>query len=262
MNVYTQIAERMKAERAEAANKSRQQIITPGQQIITPQTTNPAAEDKKGYVYVPALGLYVSEDKYLHGYRWDQAQQLLHKEGRRMPTIPEFIEFLKYLRSNDGRLIVRPAQRILDEIYKVTGNRRSEWLDAKFEEKSDGMYVFYYVFEDNGRIVQKQEKLEDYLTDDKTPGIDLDFWLASHTKQGLPRVNCPKGKLHYWSPKNGHIAGFVSNPIKAYLSCIGDTDDPSVNLGVRYVEPRKDNTKEIETDEQTEINLEDGSLFQ
>ena len=212
------------------------------QPIVDPTTIPPGtAEKKKDYIYVPALGLYVSENRYLQSKNWNDTQEILHKEGRRMPTIPEFVELLKYLRSNDGKSKVKNAQKILDEIYKVAGNWRSEWLDAKFEEKK-GMYVSYHVFDSKGKIIQKQEKLETYLTDDKTPGIDLDSWLASPTKQGLPNSTCPDGQLYYWYPRNGKVARFDAYSGGAILGCIGGATDTDPSLGVRYVEPRSGET--------------------
>ncbi len=237
LDYLKQIAERrnrrIEAERAEALKRKNE--VRPETQEPEEQTAQmpEEAEPRGDYVYVPSLGLYISEQRNLQGKDWNQTQKILHKEGRRMPTIPEFVEFLKYLRSAQGKKNVKNADKILDEIYKVEGDWRSEWLDAKF----DGNKVTYHVFDSKGKIVQREEKLEAYLAEDKTPGIDLESWLANPTKQGLPKPNCKAGNLYYWSPENGRVAWFCADSGRAYLGCDGGPAGADAALGVRYVEP-------------------------
>ena len=188
MDYFKQIAERrnkrIEAERAEALRKKNEPKQETSKEETQEREANPiTAEQRKDYVFVPSLGLYLSENRYLQNKNWNETQEILHKEGKRMPTIPEFVELLKYLRSKDGKSQVKNAGKILDEVYKVAGDWRSEWLDAKFEDKK-GMYVSYHTFDSNGKIIQKQEKLENYLAENKTPGIDLESWLDNPTKQG------------------------------------------------------------------------------
>ena len=76
-------------------------------------------------------------------------------------------------------------------------------------------------------------KLENYLPNDKTPGIDLDDWLSNPTKQGLPKSKTKEGKLYYWSPEDGRAAGFYVNSGSANLNCGWDPDGRSSALGVR-----------------------------
>ncbi|MDP1728666.1 MAG: hypothetical protein Q8L27_00500 [archaeon] len=242
LNYYKQIAERVKAERlaerAEALRRKDEPEITPEVQEETQErdASPETAEPKKDYVYVPALGLYISENRYLQNKDWNQTQEILHKEGRRMPTIPEFIEFSRYLKSNERKTKVKNAGKILDEIYTVRAPGRAEWLDADFKVKGKKLYVNYYVFENN-KIVPKTEQLENYLDETRNPGIDLDSWLANSTKQGLPRVEVKGGSIWYGYPREGAVAGFGAGSVWAGLYCGGSPGNHGAGLGVRYVEP-------------------------
>ena len=142
MDYFKQIAERrnqrIEQERAEALKrKTEPQAKAPEEQeeAQEPQTFE-KGEPRKDYVFVPALGLYLSENRYHQNKNWDETQEIVHKKGKRMPTIPEFVEFLKYLRSPEGKKTIKNAEKILDEIYTIREPWRSEWLDAKFGDKT------------------------------------------------------------------------------------------------------------------------------
>ena len=186
--------------------------------------------DNDNYIYVPSINLYVAKEKVLHNKDWNNTHKALQKQNQRMLTIPQFVSFINYLRNDYQDR--KEAESILDEILTVRSPWRSEWLDAYFEKRNDGLYVLT----DNRT---NSEKLESYLTEDKTPGIDLDSWLDNPTKQGLPDKNIPKGKLYYWSPVNGRVAGFGAGSDRAVLYCYRDPQDSYSDLGVRpCVAPR------------------------
>jgi len=250
LNYYKQIAERVNKEKAqERAETLKKKDVIPEQVKVEqakeenqePRTFEPG-EQKKDYVYVPSLGLYLSENRYHDNQTWNKTQEILHKEKRRMPTIPEFIAFIKYLRSPEGKTNVKNSEKILDEVYTVRNPWRSEWLDAKFETDSRGKIVTYHSFDETGNIAVSTEKLENYLDKDKTPGIDLDSWINNPTKQGLPKSNCKSGNLYYWSPVDGRVAGFDADSGGADLNCSWDPGNRGAGLGVRYVEARSAET--------------------
>ena len=66
-------------------------------EVAKPATNVP---DVEGFVYVPAIGLYVQREKQLHGKNWTQTQEELGKQGRKPPTIEEIRQFLIYLKQN------------------------------------------------------------------------------------------------------------------------------------------------------------------
>lgn len=183
-----------------------------------------------GFEYVSSIGLYVGKQKELHNQDWNEAKSELHNRGDRMPTTYEFVEFINHLKGkNDAE-----ANTILDEIYKVEGDWRSEWLDARFVTQGKSLAMKYYEFDNSGKIVEKNRILRGILKKDKTPGISLDSWLSNNVF-GLPKSDAPAGDLYYWSSVNGAVAGFDANSGRAVLDCNGDPDGRYASLGVRAV---------------------------
>ena len=207
-------------------------------------TFNSNARKREGYIYVPSLGLYISEKRYHTGLKFEEAQSLVHCEGRRMPTIPEFIEFLKYLRSPEGKANVKNVDKSLNEIEKNYNTWRGEWLDATFfTRKKENMpleydtYVNYYAFDILGNISLRQEKLENFLKKYEGSQIDLDYWLENHTKQGLPKPDCKSGDLSYFLPSGPYTLFTTTHTNESILYCNVRAEMTDPRIGVRYVEP-------------------------
>ena len=226
-------ARRREAERLAKANKPKDNPEAPKQEPTTTQATLP---NKDGFIYVPSINLYLSEETHFKGKRWNQSHIETQKQGYTMPTISQFVEFLKYLRSDEGQSNVKNARIILNEIYEVRSPWRAEWLDALFEKQDDKMLIHYnHRINGTNLIAQNTEQLIDYLAETKTPGISLDNWLANSNKHGLPKSNCKKGNLYYWKPTNGNVARFDASSVRANFGCDWDPDDRDVSLGVRFV---------------------------
>ena len=113
---------------------------------------------------------------------------------------------------------------------------RSEWLDAYFEKREDGLWLL------TGNKT-KSEKLEDCLMEDQFPGIDFESWIsgAGSNSQGLPKPNIRDGDLYYWYPRsdNNSVARFSAGEVRAGLNCIWDPSDRISDLGVRAVKEEK-----------------------
>jgi hypothetical protein len=170
-----------------------------------PPTTVP---DLQGYIYVPAIGLYLAKQKTHHNLNWHKTHEELAKENLRMPTIYEFKEYLRYLRQNQSGVADASAQEvttILDDILTVRSPWRAEWLDARFEQRENELYLIERNNPSNAKL------LELCLMEDKTPGIDLEEWLNNSTKQGLPNPKTKQGQLHYWYPRANYVAWFVAD---------------------------------------------------
>jgi hypothetical protein len=195
------------------------------------QTNAPSLD---GFEYVSSIGLYVAKQRELHNKNWNEATQELHARGDRMPTPYEFVEFIKYLRSQS----TDEAYQVLDEIYKVGGNWRSEWLDAQFSTGNSGTIMRYHIF-GNG-IETKHADLVNVLAETKTPGINLDAWLNDN-EFGLPKSDVPNGDLYYYKPANGRVAWFSAYSGRAGLYCNRDPSDSSDSLGVRAVRRPREN---------------------
>ena len=187
--------------------------------------TSQVIPNKEGMIYVLSVNVYFAKERSHLGLNWNETYEALASEGKRMPTIPEFRNYLKYL-SEDSDLN-NGFQEIYDEITKVREPWRAEWIDAYFEKRKDGFYVL------TGNKT-KSEKLEDYLTSDKTPGINLDDWVygTNVTNQGLPKTKSKKGDLYYWYPRNERVARFDASSAWAGLGCYRSPVGVDSSLGV------------------------------
>lgn len=189
--------------------------------------------NEKDFDYVPELGFYVAKERKLLRKNWFDSQNELHSKNEKMLTLPEFKEYLKFVRENN--------KEIYDEITKVKSPWRAEWLDADFKTQGKNLIVNYNTFED-GKIVQKSAVLDkDTLMKDKTPGISLENWLEDSTPQGLPSENIKLGDLFYWYPRsdNNSVAWFVAYDDGAFLDCGRGPSDGGGNLGVRAAKLRE-----------------------
>ena len=185
--------------------------------------------------------LLVSMDRKHYGKNWDDSHKALTDDGNFMLSIRQFVDFVKLLRTvnvydGTGSLIGnnRKINGILDEIYKVGGDWRSEWLDAKFELSGDKIFINYEHRNQGGNIEpRRREQLVDYLSSNKCPGIDLENWLNNASEHGLPEQNVKNGSIYYWKPENERVAGFDAYSGRAYLDCGRDPSSSDSSLGVR-----------------------------
>ena len=186
-----------------------------------------------GFIYVPSISRYVSKGLKHKSKNWFDAHQELHKEGYRMQTMPEFIEFIKYLRT--GYSNRQEAEQILDEILTKRDPLRAEWLDADFKIMNNGLYINYLHESKKNSLQPKHQELlhSDTLMENKTPGINLEDWLNNPTSQGLPRSNIQNGSLWYWHPRSETVARFVAGSGRVDLSCNGDPLFSGELIGVR-----------------------------
>ena len=226
----------------ERALKGVPDVAQPVNPISAPITNAPP---QSGYVFVPSIGLYVAKQRTLQGSNWYDCHKGLQANGERMPTIPEFVEFLKYLRANPNGVKDTPKQEvesILDDILAVRDPYRAEWLDADFKVKGKLMnkklYINYNHELKGGNLEPKNtEPLEQCLMKDRQPGIDLDSWLSNPTKQGLPQKNVKIGSIWYWYPRSddNSVARFSANSVRANLDCYRYPSNSSTGLGVRAI---------------------------
>jgi hypothetical protein len=173
------------------------------------QDTPPAFElDDKKFIYVPEINLHVSKERVSNGKSWHDTHDEFKNQGVRMPTINEFRAYLKHLRDNPSE----EYTKIFNEITEVRIPWRANWLDAYFQEENNQMYILTH-------NKFKKELLKDYLTEDKTPGINLDSWLNDSNSQGLPKPRIKKGDLYYWSPRDERVVRFDAYSDGAGLVC-------------------------------------------
>ncbi len=189
-----------------------------------------------GYIYVPSAGIYMAKQRTHFGLNWYDCHKQLHKENLLMPTIPQFISYINYLKQNNDikDATKQEIESILDDILTVRNPWRGEWLDADFKFEKE-LYIHYNHRTINGQLVpQNKELLTDYLTENKILGISLDDWLSNTNNHGLPKPDVKKGELYYMAPMrdNNSVARFNANSDGAGLNCNGDPNVSDASLGV------------------------------
>ena len=186
---------------------------------------------KEGFIYVPSIGVHVAKQRSHTGLDWKDTHSQLHQEGLYMPTIPQFIGFLNYLKGDYQRVGVKEkqeAEQILDEILTLRSPWRAEWLDARFEEKGEELYIHYNHRTIKGELKSQSEKLEGCLMEDCY--VDV----FNPNKQGLPTKKTNSG-IYYWHPRDNRVARFDADSGRVNLDCDRNPDNSDDSLGVRSV---------------------------
>ena len=166
-------------------------------------------------IYVPELDLHFTEERILLGKNWQTTKDTLKTQGMAMPTPFQFRAFLKHLRDS------KEHQELYNEITEVRDPYRAEWLNARFKEREDGMYIISEDALIKGKYEDQEIKLDNCLMQDGYTSrcISLDEYLNSTTPHGLPPANIPNGNLNYWYPGDKSVAGFGSDSFWAGLYC-------------------------------------------
>ena len=202
----------------------------------TLKTLNPSvytivnhSSNDQDFIQIPSINLQVAKQRSHLSKNWFESHEALQKNGERMLTIPEFIEVLKYTKQNN--------QDIYNEITQIKSPWRAEWLDADFKRKDGKLYInSNHVYQDGNLSPRSSQILQkNTITEDRTPGISLDSWIDSPTKQGLPSKKTESGKLHYGAPMkdNNSVARFGAGDDGACLYCGRDPSGRGSLLGVR-----------------------------
>lgn len=216
-------------------------------QTIENYQKNPADTIKK-FIYIPSANIYVAKEKTHFDKNWFECHEELQKNKERMLTLPEFIEFLKYLKSSN-------KAEFLNLYKNITDNKdpwKSEWIDADFktEDWVNVKYInYYHVLDSSGNLIPKKSEILDnntlntFMQEEYFP-LDIENWVDSnHTSQGLPTKNVKKGRGAYWGPvpSNKSVASYSARS-GANWTGFGCNDDPLAKdpgLGARAVRERK-----------------------
>ena len=208
------------------------------------QTAQPRVQNREGMIYIHSAGVYVAKQRTHLNEDWFQAHKSLASGGLRMPTIPEFIAYLKYLKEDPTN---QEFQEIYNEITQVREPWRAEWLDADFKLVNGVLNINYNHTIQNGKLIPRNSEPLDgnTLMENRTPGISLEDWLKFPTSQGFPRKDIVKGDLYYWAPMsdNNSVARFDAVSDGAYLNCGRDPSGRDSDLGVFAVAEPKGNAR-------------------
>ena len=176
------------------------------------------------------------------GSNWNNTHPSLEQEGTFMLPLYIFPHFIRAAEdtqlydSRGNRLSSRQSKKLFDDITERRDPVRSEWLDAKFTKTGtmrEKWMMAYHRFKSNGVLEEVTEPLAACLRKDKTPGIDLAYWLKNPTSQGLPSQQTPDGSLYYWHPGNGTVARLDAVAGGVVLYCYGGPQYSDSGLGVR-----------------------------
>ena len=184
-----------------------------------------------GMIHIPTIDIYFAKERSYLGKNWNEAHPLLATEGKRMPTIPEFIQSLKYLQSSSDNEL----QELYKEITEVREPWRANWLDADFKVVNGVLHINYNHRIQNGILTPRNSEplVKETVMENKSK-ISLENWLANATPQGLPNQNLGNGQFYYWAPlsDNNSVARFYANSDRADLNCSRYPDYRSSILGV------------------------------
>ncbi len=202
------------------------------------------------YLYLPAKnhGSYsyqntlISLERSHNGKNWFDTHKLLSAEGKYMPTIRQFVDFVKLLKSGkalNGKGEIMPQDLVvktLEDIFKL-GEYRGRWLDADFKVVNRTLHINYnHSVNAKGEIIygKSEPLISSTLMADRKPGIDLMDWIVRATVQGLPPSDVKQGDIWYWYPRrdNNSVAGFSANADRAVLGCDWDPSHSDSRLGV------------------------------
>ena len=200
--------------------------------IESHNTSTVTVNNESGYIYIPSIGIYMAKEKTFHGKNWTQCHQALHEQNLRMPTIPQFIAFVNYLKSspqgtNDAS--AQEIENILDDILTVCNPRRAECLDAKFTKQNNQLYVNYnHTIPKNGNIICEKQPLEICLMEDGYSDV------FHPNRQGFPMAKLSQGQggLCFWYPRKDRVAWFLVGS-RVVLDCYRRPDYADASLGVR-----------------------------
>ena len=194
----------------------------------------------------------ISTDKYYHNHNWHDMHKLLQSDNQFMPTLLESNQFDKLLydginekhsRVNyaDGTQVpIDELKKIFNERYEVRSPWRGECLDARFEQREDGLYILSsHIVQQDGSLKPQEEILEDTLMENRIPGINLEEWIRNPNKHGLPKPDISSGSLYYWCPTDERVARLFAGTGRAYLNFGRGPSDSVVGFGARKILRRK-----------------------
>ena len=199
LNAVNPFYQRVGKEYLARESAKRNQINVP--EVTNQESVSKADLDISGFIYVPKINLYVGKGKFHSGKSWSECYKLLDKDNQRMLTLPEFLEFVKYLRDSKNPKYLE----LYENIFKVNNKSwRPEYFDSVFKLQSNQLYVnSSHLFESNGNLLPKSSLIldKDTLMQDKKISLDwmLDF---NCTRQGLPRYDVLEGDLYYSHPQH------------------------------------------------------------
>ncbi|MBI2672499.1 hypothetical protein HYX16_06205 [Candidatus Woesearchaeota archaeon] len=235
--------------------------------IILPEITSGNYWDNH-----PTLGIEIMELSH-RDKKHPQTKEALKQERSFMLNPNELVEAIGLLKSEEvvyngkgNRISNELKKRFLDELIALKNPWRGTRLDHQYSIITGHLYgVSTHQFDSSGKLIEVLIGLdENTLMEDRISGIDFDDWIKNPNQSGLPRKNVKEGRLYYWKPREGKVAGFGADAFRADLVCDGNPLGSGADLGVRRAKILDRETiyqikhqKEIKSEEKPKISEEE-----
>jgi len=182
---------------------------------------------------------------------FDECEEALWEKNSFNLTIRQYVDFLNLLIEREvydgagNKLDKMKVKAIAKDIFKKTRYPNPVCLDARFTKK--GIFnkkwnITYNKIKDSGKLTAVTETIEESIDLDNkdTEMLDLNFWIANATYQGLPPKTSEKGdELILFNPLEKSVAYFSSTERNSYLILNARPDFPCSDLRVRAAKIRE-----------------------
>jgi len=235
------------------------QPSTPRQEPTTKKTKSNQAINSQDYILLEGTDNYpdtlISTTSTLQNNSWYETHERLHEQGFYMPTIKQFVDFLKLLKSGNAfneqgsRVPLTQLEQIFNEITELRTTGPLEVLDAKFEGINGVFYMNYNHKIINGQLQPQNAKiLQSYVIHPNTtlgkilimPVAKLEYWLNNSTPEGLTPSNITDGDRLYncHIGEEDSIVAFATNAWTSGPGLIFGITPNSISGGVRHCKPK------------------------
>ncbi|MDP3966582.1 MAG: hypothetical protein Q8Q04_03560 [archaeon] len=187
----------------------------------------------ENFIYVPSIGLHVSENKSFFGKKFCEINEEIGCEDSKLLSIFEFEEFLKYSKENFPGLY--------EEIVHESVPWRGEFLDSSFSLNGSHSYMEYHIFDsEKKKIIVKRKNFEETnLYENKRISIESLFHERTHL--GLPTQKTEPGSLDYFPPERNKdsVSWFSTHSNGITLSCRSPASYRCGGIGARIAKLKK-----------------------
>lgn len=204
-----------------------QQAVTPPQQTVTPLSTSTNL-NPRDYIQVPQYNIVIAKAEIHKGKNWHETLESLARESLVMPTVAEFMKHWMNVKTaavdKANVLVYADGTNVSDADavdlwkYMSSGHRGGSWtwLNAQFSERNGNweMSQMYGVPPTNVRKSVLQCPIR------KDALVDLTFDNQGFPERESALNNYQAGKnIRFYHPRNGKVARFNANSVRANLNC-------------------------------------------
>ena len=214
-------------------------IKNPEDYIILPGRTHQGQNGSYSYP-----DILVSVKRIPVKNNWYEIQEMLHKEGKQMLNIRQFVDFLNLVKSGNlynakgDRIDFELAQKLDKDLFKRNSPKTGELLDAFFIKEDE----IQYDHRTSGKRLEAtvSERIENPMTRQfaysPMNSVSFDGWLKKANYQGLPTDLCGRGSLGYMRPEEGRVAFYSVDSNGFDLTC--DLDPRGIRKNLSHAKTK------------------------